>query len=57
MTDFNYFVKVYADAVELDFRSLDSIPLDYRDAVGKELSNRNYKRKEVCNGLGKGVLT
>lgn len=61
MMDFNYTVKVYADAVECDMRSLDTIPSDYRQAVERELNNRRWKAgtnsflpmdtKETNNGL------
>lgn len=61
MMDFKYTVKVYADAVECDMRSLDTIPVDYRQEVERELKNRRWKAgghsflphtvKETHNGL------
>ena len=42
MTDFEYTVKVYADAVELG-RSPETIPGEYKKAVEFELNQRKEK--------------
>ena len=40
MMDFDYTVKVYADTIEDGYRTIESVPTEYKKAVKAELDKR-----------------
>lgn len=46
MMDFNYTVKVYCDAIEDGFRTVESISQEFQKAVEKELSERQWRKAQ-----------
>jgi hypothetical protein len=46
--DYGYTVKVYCDAIEMGFRSVESVPCEYQESVKQELSKRSWKK---CSGM------
>lgn len=45
MMSHEYTVKVYADAVEAELRTLESVPEDYRKEVRQEIERRQGYNK------------
>lgn len=42
--DHDYTVKVYCDAIEMGYRTVESVPEEYRKEVERELNNRAESR-------------